>query len=256
MHRLFEALRDGHATSVPLSILLVSAFLNAYMILFVYLTWRRITRAEKKLQAELSAEAGAHFVWLKVLAGGLAFLLGFAALMWVVVLSTRTYTVTMEYARCTVRCLVIQSVAIAAFLKPVALTTGLTDLRIRQCNAHIDETAAADLMVRLEECMNKEKPYRRSGLRLADLAAELAVPGYVLSRLINEHLKMNFFDFVNQYRAEEAKALLREAGSDRYTLLAIANEAGFSSKASFNRGFKKHANMTPSEYRQLVMEGR
>ena len=94
-----------------------------------------------------------------------------------------------------------------------------------------------------------KKLYKNQSLRLADLAEELSTPPHSLSQLVNEKLGVSFVDLVNQYRVEEAKALLEDPSSDKYTLVAIAQHAGFNSKASFNRAFNKHAQMSPSAYR-------
>jgi len=102
--------------------------------------------------------------------------------------------------------------------------------------------------------METQKPYKNQNLRLADLAEELSMPPHALSQLINEQLSVSFAELVNQYRVEVAKALLEDPDSDKYTLVAIAQHAGFNSKASFNRAFKKHAKMSPSEYRSLYRD--
>lgn len=73
---------------------------------------------------------------------------------------------------------------------------------------------------------------------------------FVLSQIINERLKQNFVDFINTYRVEEAKRKLLAPHKSHYSVLAIAEEAGFNSKSSFNSVFKKHARMTPSEFRK------
>ncbi|MCK4735219.1 MAG: AraC family transcriptional regulator, partial [Methanophagales archaeon] len=58
--------------------------------------------------------------------------------------------------------------------------------------------------------------------------------------------KMNFHDFINKYRVEEFKKLAKE--SPHYSILALAFEAGFNSKSSFNSNFKNHTGETPSHY--------
>jgi AraC-like DNA-binding protein len=67
--------------------------------------------------------------------------------------------------------------------------------------------------------------------------------------VINEHLKVNFYDFVNGYRVEEAKRLLEDGSHGKKNFLEILYEAGFNTKSAFNRAFKKHAGMTPSQYK-------
>jgi AraC-like DNA-binding protein len=65
---------------------------------------------------------------------------------------------------------------------------------------------------------------------------------------------MNFFDLVNGYRVREVQQRLEDEESRQFTILAIAFDAGFNSKTSFNTIFKKHTGMTPSEYRAGKVE--
>jgi AraC-like DNA-binding protein/predicted secreted protein len=100
----------------------------------------------------------------------------------------------------------------------------------------------------LLEYMETSKPYLKSDLKISDLAASLAVPSHQLSELINNEFEVNFYDFINQYRVEEAKKLL--ITNQSYKILVIGYEVGFNSKATFNRVFKKITNCTPSEYKE------
>ena len=43
--------------------------------------------------------------------------------------------------------------------------------------------------------------------------------------------------------------ILKSEDSKKLTLEAIAYDCGYGSKAGFNRWFKKHTKLTPSEYR-------
>jgi len=61
---------------------------------------------------------------------------------------------------------------------------------------------------------------------------------------------MNFSEFLNQYRIEKVKELLRSSEANKYTLVTLAEAAGFSSKSSFNAIFKKMTGMTPSAYKK------
>jgi AraC-like DNA-binding protein len=105
---------------------------------------------------------------------------------------------------------------------------------------------------RLLELMNAEKPYLDGELTLQKLAKALAVSPHHLSQTINEQLNQNFFDFINAYRIEEAKRLLIDPAKKHYSILAVSEEVGFNSKSAFNTAFKRHANMTPSEFRKVV----
>ncbi len=97
--------------------------------------------------------------------------------------------------------------------------------------------------------MESEKPHLESDLTIKSLAARVRIPYFHLSQVINERLHQNFFDFINRYRVEEAKTMLnRNKKRRKVTILFIAYECGFNSKPSFNRAFKKHTGMTPSQF--------
>lgn len=104
----------------------------------------------------------------------------------------------------------------------------------------------------LIQLMNKEKPYTDSNLTLTRLAESIGISPHNLSEAINTQLQQTFFDFVNQYRVEQVKKDLSDPRKQHFTFLALALEAGFNSKSSFNAIFKKHSGMTPSEYRQTT----
>ena len=98
--------------------------------------------------------------------------------------------------------------------------------------------------------MDTAKPYLDSDVTLNDLAAGLSLPSYRISKTINQELGCNFFQLVNRYRVEAVKQMLDDPAAEHQKLLAVAFDAGFNSKASFNAIFKKHTGMTPSEYRR------
>ena len=106
-----------------------------------------------------------------------------------------------------------------------------------------------ELKEKLLQYMDSNKPYLKSDLKISELADSLAVPYYQLSQLINDEFLVNFYDFINKYRVEEAKKLLMEDNRN-YKILAIAYEVGFNSKATFNRVFKKFTDLTPSEFKE------
>jgi AraC-like DNA-binding protein len=103
---------------------------------------------------------------------------------------------------------------------------------------------------RLKELMEHEKRYRQSGLTLKDLADALSISAHQLSQVLNQHLETNFYDFVNRYRVEEVKAELANPHKKHLTILALALDAGFDSKTTFNAVFKKHTGLTPSAYKK------
>ncbi len=102
----------------------------------------------------------------------------------------------------------------------------------------------------LRALMETEKPFLDPDLNLSKLAKLMNLSSSDLSSLINTHFQLNFNDFINQYRVEEVKAKLEAGQAEQYTLLSIAYSAGFNSKATFNRLFKKFTGSTPSQFQK------
>jgi len=106
-----------------------------------------------------------------------------------------------------------------------------------------------NLANRLTENMETEKPFLDEDLNLSLLAEQSEISQPHLSQVINQHFQMNFYDFVNRYRVEEAKKKLSSSDFDHLSVLGIAFECGFKSKSSFNRYFKKYTGASPSAFK-------
>ena len=112
----------------------------------------------------------------------------------------------------------------------------------------VSERELKKLSRQLDRLMQEKKVYLNPDLRTGDLAEMLGTTQYVLSYLLNQHLKIGYYDYVNNYRIEEFKNCVKHEEVDRYTLDALALKCGFSSRTSFFRYFKKVSGKTPSEY--------
>lgn len=98
--------------------------------------------------------------------------------------------------------------------------------------------------------------WRREGLTIGALAAELDEPEHRLRRLINRRLgHRNFAEFVNGYRIEAAKMRLADPGEARTTVAAIAFDLGYGSLGPFNRAFRAATGATPTEWRREALRG-
>lgn len=102
---------------------------------------------------------------------------------------------------------------------------------------------------KLLHVMLVEKPYLKSDLTIYELAKMLNSNSKYLSVIINTDFNQNFATFINSYRIEEAKELLKEEANEQFTIEAIAKMSGFNSKSSFNNAFKQFQNVTPSQYK-------
>jgi len=103
---------------------------------------------------------------------------------------------------------------------------------------------------KLSALMKEEQPFLESSLTINDLSRMMDMPPHQLSRVINRHFGMNFFEYVNQYRIEYFKQLAADPKYHHYSLLGLGLECGFNSKSSFNRVFKEHTGLTPGAARK------
>ena len=101
----------------------------------------------------------------------------------------------------------------------------------------------------LQKFIIDQRNYTNSKLTLKECAKGIYSNEKYLSNYLNKVMNMNFNTYINNLRIEEAKTLLISKDSDLYTIEAIAKMAGFNSKSSFNAVFKKHVDMTPSEFK-------
>ncbi|MEL6820723.1 MAG: helix-turn-helix domain-containing protein, partial [Calditrichota bacterium] len=105
----------------------------------------------------------------------------------------------------------------------------------------LSEPRKQQMLDELQSYMQNRKPHLNPELTLAQLAEALNIQPKYLSQVINEKLGKNFFDFVNCYRIEEAKAKLVNPPDEKITVLEVLYDVGFNSKSSFNAAFKKGA---------------
>jgi len=113
-------------------------------------------------------------------------------------------------------------------------------------NSGLKDDVAKSIHGHLLQLMSNEKPYLEPKLTLNTLADLLATSPNHLSQIINQFEQKNFNDFINKYRVEEF--ILQATINAHYSLLALALDAGFNSKSTFNTVFKKHKGVSPSQH--------
>ncbi len=119
------------------------------------------------------------------------------------------------------------------------------DESVEQSN---DTAMVEEINEKLLDYIDEEKPYLNPELSLQDLADRLDVKRHHLSNVINQKHNKNFYEFINQYRIKEVKTMLTDPENKHLKLISLAYDAGFNSKATFNRIFKQTTNMTPSQF--------
>ncbi|MCP5106665.1 MAG: helix-turn-helix domain-containing protein [bacterium] len=125
-----------------------------------------------------------------------------------------------------------------------------SEKKIRYKRSLLNPQFTGECIKKLLYFMDIEKLYRDETISLQSLSEKLSITPHQLSQLLNDNLNKNFSDFINTYRVEEVKKILEDPKRSNQKLLAIAFDVGFKTKTAFNSAFKKHTNMTPSEYKK------
>jgi AraC-like DNA-binding protein len=99
------------------------------------------------------------------------------------------------------------------------------------------------------QAMEAGKLFLNPRLTLVEFADYAGLPPRLVSSVLNRFIHQTFHEFVNRYRVEEAKRILREKTYMELPVVDVALMSGFNSKATFNRFFRQFSGLTPSQYR-------
>lgn len=113
---------------------------------------------------------------------------------------------------------------------------------------HKNSIESNERLEKLSHYMQTEKPYLDPDLNLIELARSMKMTRAQLSDTINTGLSKNFNDYINEKRVDAVKEMLKAGKHKELSLLGIAYDCGFNSKATFNRVFKKWTGNSPSQY--------
>ena len=130
--------------------------------------------------------------------------------------------------------------------EPIGKT--VTSVGINESTPITEDPQIQDVNHKLIGYIEAEKPYLNPELSLQELADKLEVKRHALSNAINQIHNKNFYEFINQYRVEEVKLMLTNPKNKHLKFISLAYDAGFNSKATFNRIFKQTTTMTPSQF--------
>jgi AraC-like DNA-binding protein len=100
----------------------------------------------------------------------------------------------------------------------------------------------------LRNKMEMEQLFLDPELNVAKLSEKTGIPVKTISMILNQYYNTSFNDFVNGYRVNAVSSMLLNPANNNLTISGIAFDAGFNSQATFQRAFKKHTGMSPSEF--------
>lgn len=108
------------------------------------------------------------------------------------------------------------------------------------------ETVFMDMMTRIQNLMEEKELFKRPDLKVEDLAAELGTNVTYVRGCISGTYGGSFKNFVNEYRIRYVQRLLKETPNAKIT--ALAEDAGFSSNATFYRNFTAITGLSPAAW--------
>jgi AraC-like DNA-binding protein len=241
----------GHEGFMTFGLLLIALSGVLYILWSILL----LIRHKKNIRNEFSDLENVNLSWLQFLIYGFSF-------VWSIVIFTNKD----EYIFVGVTVFVIligylglqqptifQSQALT--VKPGPKSQGdLTTKKKKYEKSGLDEQQSKEFHKRLIHLFENEDYYKKNEFSIQQLASELGILPNYLSQIINEKEGKSFYDFVNSYRLNAFKQMIKDHKHENFTLLALAYECGFNSKSSFNRYFKKQTGVTPSEYVKNLTE--
>jgi ABC-type antimicrobial peptide transport system permease subunit/AraC-like DNA-binding protein len=246
-----ESAATGTATySTPVFLLLNPALqllIFISIITYLYRSHKLIQRFYRRVQPVMMDRSLLEFRWLDRL-------LAATALLWIIWIGFTTVDyfgyhnelgIHVYYPFYIFFAVIIIWTAAAAFLKPQAGT-------IVQSPAAPRQSPPVELRAKgawLKKIVETNCYYRDPELSLGILAEKLGLTIHELSRIINSVLKKSFNDFINEYRVRDVASKINNPAYNHITLLGIAYESGFNSKATFNRTFKQMTGKSPVEYK-------
>lgn len=248
-----QKIETEHKMGYPLIKLIINP-------IYIFMTLNFLNRFNKKVQEKYSYDLQEHHYWLSWVAyGGLG--------LWVVACLGNVFNYFNEgqsnllgdYFLVGFLALFLFILAYVGFNRTKIFQAVQDDVQISmEDDESIHEEKSVDksdykkLYDQLLQTMETDKLYLDSQLSLHKLATKSKIPAGKLSTIINTHADQNFYDFVNTYRVKLIKERLRTDDMELYSILGIAEECGFNSKASFNRVFKKMEGKTPTQYLKSI----
>lgn len=121
--------------------------------------------------------------------------------------------------------------------------------KVKYVKSALQKHQEREILARLYEIMAYQKPYKSIDFNIGTLAQMANVSVHHTSQAINSGAGKSFNDFVNYFRIEDAKTILRSSTSVK--IESLAYELGYKSKSAFFVSFKNLTSVTPAKFRTL-----
>jgi AraC-like DNA-binding protein len=124
----------------------------------------------------------------------------------------------------------------------------------KYANTGLKPGDASRILTALEQLMKEQKTFLDPDITIDKLAGLVNTNRHCLSQVLNGRVGQSFYEYINQYRVNEAKKMLLDEEYSNQKIASIAYDAGFNSLSAFNDVFKKMTGATPSQFRKDVQQ--
>ena len=226
-------------------------------IYYIIKSFKSIKRHRIDIGDVLSYEEGVNLKWVKVFLYSFIvfFVLVFTHSVGTQMMEERSFLWKISYSL-----IIISYISFVAFKAFEQSKTNfkLSEIQSSSENEFESSTASFDsksdvynlIWENVQEIMISKEPFTDINLTIYDLAKVAETNYKYLSKSIKQHSNQNFVSYVNSYRIEKSKELLKNTEYNNYTIEALAEMSGFKSKSAFNTAFKKLTGKTPSQYKR------
>lgn len=112
----------------------------------------------------------------------------------------------------------------------------------------LKDSVEHDLLQKIESELVNKKAYLESNISLQLIADRLNTNRSYISKIINSVYKMNFNDYINKLRINEACNIICNNTDPNFTIDHLYSEVGFVGKSTFYTAFKKYTGVTPAVF--------
>ena len=103
----------------------------------------------------------------------------------------------------------------------------------------------------IDAILIKRKGYLAPEFSAQQLAEQLGISAFTLSRILKTSYGMSYSDIVHTYRVQDAKRPLKDKRFAPYSIDDIGMMVGFKNRQSFFTAFKKATGTTPEKFRRM-----
>ncbi len=223
---------------------ILSTFFFIQIIIYLALSIRLITFYKKSIDHELSYTPSINYL------ATIVSIIGFCVLLFLVDFVAEAYGLGVDLTFMNYH-IAWMSISLLTFILAYYAIAQPALFRIMPVKENSNVIDISDLKRTKTELLNQmenQKLYLDPELSLLAIANLLGRRKEIISKVINQGLNKNFYQFVNEYRIEEFKQLVEQQDKKHITHLGLAFEAGFKSKTTFYKAFKEIVGSTPAQY--------